>query len=87
MNPVDCLANALQGSDAAVPAFITSNVQWVWVADQNTETSNPAAQDLNQFGFLWDKFHGGSNSGQGFATQGSALEALNANLGMATSMC
>jgi len=82
-----CLSSALHGSDAAIPAFITSNAQWVWAADQNTETGNPAAQNLNQFGFLWDKFHGGSGAGQGFATQGAALEALSADLGLTTSMC
>jgi hypothetical protein len=83
-----CLANAPSQSDPAVSAFISSNAQWVWGADQNTETGNPSVQNLNQFGFLWDVFHGGSSSGLGYATQGAAVEALTANLGLPeTAMC
>jgi hypothetical protein len=83
-----CLANAPSQSDPAVSAFISSNAQWVWGTDENTETGNPAAQNLNQFGFLWDVFHGGGSSGLGYATQGAAVEALTANLGLPeTAMC
>jgi hypothetical protein len=70
-----------------LPAFVTSSEQWVLGAGRGTETLSLDQQDLNQFGFLWDDFQGGGANGQGFATQGAAVEALSATLGASTAMC
>ena len=82
MRNLYCLDQA--ASTTAYGAFITANAGSVYASDQDPETTDPAAQDLNQFGFSWDKW---SSAGIGWASQGAALDALNANAGGSTAMC
>jgi len=85
MRGLYCANNALTAAgvpDSALSAFITSNASQVWGNDQN---SGQFADNLDQFGFLWDYdlYHATwSEAGQGYATEGSALEALNADFGL-----
>lgn len=78
MRNLYCLAQ-LTGS-SAYGSFISTNAGAVYTQDQNPETTQPATQGLNQFGFTWDQWPaaGGSNN---WATQGAALDALNADIG------
>jgi hypothetical protein len=87
-----CLNSVLSSageSDSSIAPYIAKNAASVWASDQDTETSNPAATDLNQFGFNWDvnEDNGYASVTLDFGTQTEALEALNANLGGSTIMC
>jgi predicted alpha-1,6-mannanase (GH76 family) len=72
------------GEAAVYTKFIAEQANSVFANDQNTSTANVGAQDLNQFGFLWDSF---KTNMLNMATQGSALEALNANMDNSYLMC
>jgi len=82
--------------DSGLGTFITHNGASVWQNDQSLDYSR-GDQDVDQFGFMWDNnlFYpdnsnwpsSGTQTGQGVATQASALEALNANIGQSTVMC
>jgi hypothetical protein len=76
MRNLYCLNQA--ADDSGYSAFTSTNASSVYASDQNPETTDPAAQNLNQFGFTWDKW---STAGLDWATQGAALDALNANIG------
>jgi hypothetical protein len=72
------------GQAAVYTKFMAEQASSVFADDQNTSAANVGAQDLNQFGFLWDSF---KTSMLNMATQGSALEALNANMDNSYVMC
>jgi hypothetical protein len=79
------LASTVPGPDTALSPFITSSATQVWNNDQN---AGQFASNLDQFGFLWDYdlYHANwSEAGQGYATEGSALEALTASFGIGVS--
>lgn len=66
-----CLAQqANPGS--AYTGFLANNAASVWANDQDTTTTQGAA-DLNQFGFVWSHFY---PSYLGLPTQGAAADAL-----------
>jgi hypothetical protein len=76
--------NRLAGN-AGFSTFIAANANSVYALDQNTETTNPAAADLNEFGFQWDGTFTAARWGS--ASQASALEAMNASIGVSYQIC
>ena len=86
-----CLARTLPGagiSDQVLTSFINANAASLWTYAQDAETSAPASQDLNEFGFLWGNVTFTSNKKVlNFATETSALELLNTETGTSTAMC
>jgi hypothetical protein len=92
MRALYCLNQVLPAagvSDTTIGPFITANAASLWTSDQDAETSDPAATDLNQFGFNWDATSSYPYNSVilDFGTQTEAVEALNANLGGSTAMC
>lgn len=81
MRNLYCLNQTADSS--AYSAFISASASSVYASDQNPETTDPATQNLNQFGFTWDKW---SSAGANWATQGAALDALNASIGGSVSI-
>lgn len=82
-----CLSRLDDTGDSApstYAAFIANNATAIFASDQNTSTSNVGAQNLNEFGFVWDKW---STTQLNEATQGSALEALSASMDSSFQMC
>lgn len=82
MRDLSCLNQVAGGS--AYTAFIQAQASAVYADDQNPETTEPATQDLNRFGFIWDHW---STAGLNWATQGTALDALNAAIGGSARLC
>jgi hypothetical protein len=82
MEDLSCLNQV--ASSTAYSDFIQANASAVYTDDQNPETTDPATQNLNQFGFTWDRW---SSAGINWATQGAALDALNASIGGSARMC
>jgi hypothetical protein len=85
-----CLSQDAAGSPAYA-SFIGRNATSVLDADQDTTTTFGADPDLNLFGFLWDNngnpWPGTETAILNEATQGSALDALVANVGASYAMC
>jgi hypothetical protein len=82
-----CLSRLDTTGDGGAPvytSFIAKQAESVFTTDQNTSSNNAGAQNLNRFGFLWDSW---KTSMLNMATQGSALEALNANIDSSYLMC
>jgi hypothetical protein len=82
MRDLSCLNQVAGGS--AYTAFIQAQAGAVYADDQNPETTQPATQGLNRFGFIWDHW---STAGLNWATQGTALDALNAAIGGSARLC
>jgi hypothetical protein len=82
MENLSCLNQVATSS--AYSNFIQANASSVYALDQNPETTAPATQNLNQFGFTWDRW---STAAINWATQGAALDALNASIGGSARMC
>lgn len=82
MRDLSCLPQVAQ--DPAYSAFIQAQASAVYADDQNPETAQPATQHLNRFGFTWDHW---SAAGVNWASQGTALDALNAAIGGSALMC
>lgn len=82
MRDLSCLSQVAGGS--AYSAFIKAQATAAYADDQNPETARPATQRLNRFGFTWDHW---SAAGINWASQGTALDALNAAIGGSARMC
>jgi hypothetical protein len=86
-----CVARTLPAagfSDPSIGRFIAANATSAWSFDQDTETSSPAATNLNEFGFLWGNVRFSTNdSVLNFATESAALELMDANFGTSSAMC
>jgi glycosyl hydrolase family 76/ricin-type beta-trefoil lectin protein len=82
MRDLSCLPQV--AGDPAYSAFIQAQASAVYADDQNPETAKPATQHLNRFGFTWDRW---SAAGINWASQGTALDALNAAIGGSALMC
>jgi predicted alpha-1,6-mannanase (GH76 family) len=90
MRNLACLSQDAAG-DPSYQSFITDNAATVFQDDQNTTTDFNVGADLNLFGFLWDNngnlWPGTETAELNEATQGSALDALIANMGDSYAMC
>ncbi len=90
MRNLACLSQDATGSPAYA-SFISSNAATLFKSDQDATTSFGTDADLNLFGFLWDNngnsWPGTETTQLNEATQGSALDALVANMGDSYAMC
>jgi predicted alpha-1,6-mannanase (GH76 family) len=85
-----CLSQDVSGTPN-YQTFIEDNAATVFQDDQNTTSDFNAGADLNLFGFLWDNdgkpWPGTETAELNEATQGSALDALIANMSDSYAMC
>lgn len=90
MRNLACLSQDAAGSPS-YNSFITNNAWEVFNQDQNTTSDFTAHADLNLFGFLWDNngnsWPGTETNELNEATQGSALDALVANMAGTPTWC